>query len=627
MFELDKYEKKRHGAPARPDGPYTPFEGGRRRAFLLWSEHCIECAAPDCYATCDLYQARPDQRCRRFKYGIYKNRAFASAAGYGAEITFKRWGKLEARGNAALLPERRTRALERAVQLLAPATNGLGRLASRATRDIRWAYITFALLERLNAFLHKRNSLRHMPDAFVIEIYNPTSATVALQLSMIVDRSKIGRTLRPDQLPAPVLRKLQVKPGYFREDLPREAFRDLIASRLPFGIALTPSGPSPRDDDGARLVFMTLDFVQYQAAEPSATAAMAKPRAAAPAVKCVVFDLDNTLWDGVLLEGPVRLRVDVLEVMRRLDERGILISVASKNAHDEAMTQLREFGIEDYLLFPAIDWSPKSEGLRSIAKNLNIGIDALMFIDDSPFERDEVAGALPEVEVLPDSALATLPDPPRLQGAVTAESRLRRTLYRQAMARQSAAEAFGPNYLDFLRACAITVEIRPDRPEDLERICELAQRTNQLNFSGRKYSREEMTAILADPTRERYVIRCADRYGDYGIVGFCLARIIEDGVRIEDLMLSCRVQGKFIEQALLHHLTRRPGWQARHLEINFRRTDRNGAAQAVLAKLGLSPEGDGLLRRAVTPEAFATDLLTLHGGYPSDLPDDRRAAV
>lgn len=621
VFEFDKYEKQKLAAPARPKAAYTPFEGGEKRAFLLWGEHCIECAAPDCYATCDLYQARPDMRCRRFEFGMFKNRNFPSAAGFGAEVKFRRWGRIEARGNAALMPSGRVRALEGLAGVLAPAVNWAGRLAHRVSGDIRWAYSSFALLERLNGMIHKRTGAQPLPDAFVAEIYNPTDRPVTLQLLMFIDRSRIGRSVRADQLPAPVVRKLEVGPGYFREDFPREAFQTLIGSRLPFGIALTPMG-----EEGAHLVFLTLDFVQYRSRAAQAATDMQTAARKAPPAKCVVFDLDNTLWDGVLLEGNVQLRAGVLDVIRRLDERGILVSVASKNAPEDAMEKLRAFGIEEYVLFPSIGWGPKSEGLREIAKNLNIGIDALMFIDDNPFERDEVARSVPEVEVLPDSALASLPEHPRLQGMATAESRMRRSLYRQAMERQVAAAAFGENYIEFLRSCDITVEIRPDRPEDLERVCELVQRTNQLNFSGRKYGRAEILELLADPCRERYVISCADRYGTYGIVGFCLASRTEDGIRVDDFMLSCRVQGKFIEQALLHHLTCRPDWQARFVEINFRRTDRNGAAQAVLSKLGLEPERDGYLRRELSPGEFGLDFITISGSYAGDVAETARMA-
>jgi FkbH-like protein len=321
------------------------------------------------------------------------------------------------------------------------------------------------------------------------------------------------------------------------------------------------------------------------------------------------------LWDGILLEGSVQLRNRVAETFRTLDERGILISVVSKNAPEDALAQLRRFGLEDYLLHPQIGWGPKSEGVRRVAERLDIGIDTLIFVDDNPFELAEVADVLPAVEVLPDAALATLLDHPRLQGAVTEESRRRRYMYKEAGARAEAAAAYGDDYQAFLRECRIEVEIRPPLPEDRERVTELVQRTNQLNFSGRKYRAEEVEAILADRTREKYVVRCRDRYGDYGIVGFCLAAPAGGGLRIEDLMLSCRVQGKFVEQALFAHLARRPGWSARFIEVNFVPTARNGAARAVLDALGFQESEQGLLRREIGAEEGPPDIVRVEGSW------------
>lgn len=605
MFEFDKYDKKSGLTHASPEISYTPFEGARARAFLLWGEHCIECAAPDCFSTCDLYQPRSDRRCRRFDYGVYRNAAFPSAAGYGGEVIFKRWGKLEARGNATVMRPAMARALEACVSLGAPLLNRAGALAGRLSGDIRWSYVTHSVLERFNAWLLRRRRPDALPDAFVIEIYNPGQAEAVLLFSMAVDRTKVPGAVAAADLPRPLLRKLVVPPGYFREDLPRASFGELIASNFAFNLAITPEAV-----EGTHLIFLSLDFVRFRDAGrerlPAASSDRQRPNA-----KCVVFDLDDTLWRGVLLEGDVELVADVETLLRRLDERGILISVASKNAHDDAMERLRTFGIADYLLHPAIGWGAKSDGVRQIARDLDIGLDSLIFVDDSAFERDEVARALPEVEVLAASCIADLLDHPRLQGSVTEESKTRRQMYRQAAIRQTAAAEYGESYVDFLHSCDIRVDVRPDAAEDFDRLAELVQRSNQLNFSGRKYRRDDLETLMLDPTLERHVIDCADKYGAYGTVGLCLARRVDDGVRIEDLMLSCRVQGKFIEKALLHHLCTRPGWCASFVEIAFKPTDRNAAARAVLSELGFPTSGEGLLRVEVRPGQFHPKVMTV----------------
>lgn len=609
MFEFDKQDRS-HRTRTRPAAPYAPFDGAARRALLVWGEHCTECAAPDCYASCALYRPRPDRRCRRFEYGMFRNRHFPAAGAGAAEVVFRRWGKIEAEANVRLLPAAAVTAAERIAAAAMPAIGLAGRLAARLSGDERWSWLGFALLGRLGRALDRRRG--RTPDAFVVEIYNPGAEPVALLLSMAVDRTRLPGTIGPDRLPRPLLRRLVIPPGHYREELPGAAFDALVQSGLPFSVAL-----SPAEEDGVHLVFLSLDFVDYRAASGAAGGALGAP--ARPAAKCVVFDLDNTLWDGVLLEGAVALRAGIAETFRRLDERGILISVVSKNAPEDAMAQLKLFGLDDYVLYPEVGWGPKSDGVRRVAERLDIGIDTLIFVDDNPFERAEVAAALPAVETLADTELSRLLDHPRLQGAVTAESRSRRAMYRQAGARAAAAAHYGEDYQAFLRDCRIRIEIRPPAAADRQRVAELVQRTNQLNFSGRKYRMEEVEEILADPAREKYVVRCSDRYGDYGIVGFCLASAENGGVTVHDLMLSCRVQGKFIEQALFSHLARRRGWTARHVAVNFVATARNGAARGVLEALGFAPDGCGHLRREVDAEAFAADLVEVEGGWDAAL--------
>ena len=598
MFEFDKHRPMPDAASPRE--PYGDVETSRRRAFLLWGEHCTECAAPDCYSSCSLFEARPDGRCRRFEYGVYPNANFGSARGPAAEIVFRRWGKIEAQANLRLLPSGFVSLAERVATLAAPLLDRLGGLVARTTKDQRWSWLSHSLLTRMNGWLRRAGSRR--PDAFVAEIYNPGTAPVTLMLSMAVDRGAIAPQVRPEQLPRPLLETFVLNPGYNREVVPARRFAHLLDAGLAFGIALTPGA-----EEGAHLVFLTLDLVQHAVRQ----AARTMLPGARPAAKCVVFDLDNTLWDGVLLEGSVALRDGVREVFHSLDERGILISVASKNAPEDAMTKLRELGLDDYLLHPAIGWRPKSESVAELARRLDIGTDSLIFVDDNRFERAEVAAAVPGIEVLPDSALPGLLDHPRLQGAVTAESRRRRLMYREAGARAEAAAAYGSDYREFLRACEIRVEIRPPRPDEHQRIAELVQRTNQLNFSGRKYTPAEVGGLLADPRFDKLVLRCRDRYGDYGIVGFCLAAFEAGEIRVHDLMLSCRVQGKFIEEALFAELAVRQPRRAEAIAVNFVPTARNGAARAVLDALGFAAGADGLLRRPVAGDASGPDVVTI----------------
>ncbi len=171
-----------------------------------------------------------------------------------------------------------------------------------------------------------------------------------------------------------------------------------------------------------------------------------KPRKAG-SIKCVVWDLDHTVWDGILLEdGEVRLRPGVREAIETLDGRGILHSIASRNDRSTALAKLRELGLLEYFLYPQIHWNPKSGSVAQIAKDLNLALDAFGFIDDQPHERDEVAFSLPQVLCLDASEVDRLVEMPELTPRfITEDSRRRRRMY-QADIERNQAEEEGARY-------------------------------------------------------------------------------------------------------------------------------------------------------------------------------------
>ena len=153
--------------------------------------------------------------------------------------------------------------------------------------------------------------------------------------------------------------------------------------------------------------------------------------------KCIVWDLDNTVWDGTLIEdGPagVRIRPDIVAVIEETIGRGILHSIASKNNHADAMQVLRSCGLTDYFLHPQITWEPKSRSVARIAERLNIGVDALAFVDDPAFEREEVAASTPHVAVIDARDAARLQSRPECNVPITDEGRQRRVMYQAGSA-------------------------------------------------------------------------------------------------------------------------------------------------------------------------------------------------
>lgn len=188
-------------------------------------------------------------------------------------------------------------------------------------------------------------------------------------------------------------------------------------------------------------------------------------------VKVVVWDLDNTVWDGVLLEDEaVSLVPGVVEVIQELDRRGILQSVSSKNDHATAMAKLRELGIADYFLYPQINWNSKAASVQAIATAINVGIDSLAFIDDQSFEREEVAYSHPDVLCVDalefDGILARSEFMPRF---VTDESRQRRQMYQSDIQRNAMEESFEGPKEDFLVTLGLKLTLGRATENDLQR--------------------------------------------------------------------------------------------------------------------------------------------------------------
>ncbi|MDB2347895.1 HAD-IIIC family phosphatase [Verrucomicrobiales bacterium] len=545
------------------------------RTALPWGEHCTECNAPSCYSSCDLYTPRADAGCRLFVEGMVRVDEDASANGYLLKAQFKRWGKLWTVGNVHLLAPDAVARREEINRLVGAFARTVPLPADLKRRTL----IKISYLRRRSAEEARPGAC--LPDWFVAEIFNPNGEAIELTLVM---RPTVGGTARPFQ------RLIRVAPGFTRERVPFADIAACIDPAAAFGIELVPN-----QCENKVLYFGLLDFVQE-------TPAAAVPAPAAPATdrkwKCIVWDLDNTLWQGVLLEDGadnVRLRKRAVEVIEETDRRGILHSIASKNNPEPVLELLAQWGIRDYFLCPQIGWRPKSESLARIARELNIGVDTLAFVDDQPFERAEVASALPTVAVLDAADLAGIPDRPECRVTVTEESRQRRSMYQQQIQRVAAQESHGGDYKEFLRSCRIALQLAPLAEASVDRVYELAQRTNQMNFSGSRYPRPELARLAQSTLHETFVIRCEDRFGAYGIVGFAVVELA--GPRLLDLMFSCRVQAKRVEHAVLSHLLKRYVSQGgRDFFANYRRTPKNAESGRVFEELGftVAGEADGL---------------------------------
>lgn len=307
-------------------------------------------------------------------------------------------------------------------------------------------------------------------------------------------------------------------------------------------------------------------------------------------IKCVVWDIDNTLLTGTYLESagrPPAPDAELLAVARELDGRGIVHALASRNPPDAAGYVARATGLP----FAAVEcgWGRKSQAVGRIIGELSVAADAVAFVDDDMMERAEVSAALPEVLVLAPEDMAEAVSWPEFSPAViTAEGRRRGEMYAQRRLRQEEARAFGGSRDDFLRYAGTEVRIGPAGREDLPRLHELSARTHQFNTSGEPAAEAALAAALG----RLAVVRLRDRFGDDGIVGGALTERGDAGWTVPLLMMSCRALGRGVLDALLAWLCRQAAAAgAAELRIPCLVTDRNVPLRLALAAAGFRPAG------------------------------------
>ncbi|MCX5381038.1 HAD family hydrolase [Streptomyces sp. NBC_00091] len=355
--------------------------------------------------------------------------------------------------------------------------------------------------------------------------------------------------------------------------------------------------------------------------------------------KCLVLDLDDTLWAGILGDdGPEGItaaagtlagepHAALQRTARQLAAQGVLLAVSSKNDTGPVLGVLRDhpdmvLRERDFVRIHA-NWQPKDGNLREIAAALGIGTDALVFADDSPAERALVRARVPGAAVV---ALGTEPalhvgrlladgwfDTPRLTG----DDLARTARYHEAAARGELERGSG-SYEEYLRDLGVRVRIAPPQPHELDRIAQLSLRTNQFNLTGERLGADRVAALAADPAGLLLAVHVGDRFGDSGLAGAVRARYAADGLRLDGFWLSCRVFARGVEQAvlatLLAHAAGRglPAVHALH-----RPTAKNTRAAGFYPSLGFTetardPDGSlhyrhDLARLPPVPDHLTTD--------------------
>ena len=314
--------------------------------------------------------------------------------------------------------------------------------------------------------------------------------------------------------------------------------------------------------------------------------------ARAQARKCLVLDLDNTLWGGVVgEEGPAGVKIgpgdpegeaflDFHHRLKALQAQGVLLAVCSKNnpgdvaelfdSRPEMPLRITDFAAVE------ISWEPKHEGLKKIAAALNIGTDSLVFVDDNPAEISLIQQMLPEVKAVllpPDPAeyvavIDRLTDFERT--AVLEEDSRKTAQYRENREREALRTASGGELGTYLASLRTELAITRARRDDLPRIHQLFTKTNQFNLTTQRYTPSEVERFIASPICELWVVRGRDRFGDLGAIGVVLLRRDGRVVYIDSFLMSCRAMGRGIETAIMNHVKHRLLDEPGHLELRGR---------------------------------------------------------
>ncbi|HEX4004997.1 MAG TPA: HAD-IIIC family phosphatase [Acidobacteriaceae bacterium] len=318
----------------------------------------------------------------------------------------------------------------------------------------------------------------------------------------------------------------------------------------------------------------------HMAVSPMATVALAQNVASlvksvyGKSKKCLVLDLDNTLWGGVIGDDGVHnlvlgpdtavgeAYVDFQRYLKCLKERGVLLAVCSKNDPENAKEGFSHpdsiLKLDDFSAFQA-NWGPKPDSIRAIAAELNIGLDSMVFLDDNPAERALVSDQLPEVAT-PDAGSDVARYAEILEGEhyfdvhKIVQDDLNRSTYYNANAMRSASESSFATYGEFLASLEMTAEIAPFSPIYLERITQLINKTNQFNLTTRRYTSTEVEAVAANPAAVTLYGRLADKFGDNGLVTALIGHTTGHTLQLDLWLMSCRVLNREMELAMFDAL-------------------------------------------------------------------------
>jgi FkbH-like protein len=316
--------------------------------------------------------------------------------------------------------------------------------------------------------------------------------------------------------------------------------------------------------------------------------------------KCVVVDLDNTLWGGVVgedgmenlelsLKSPGNSYIAFQQALLDLHHRGVLLGINSRNNPEDALKVIREHPNmilkEHHFAATRMNWQDKAENLRDIARELNIGLDSMVFLDDDPTNRALTRAIVPEVETpeMPNdpgeyvSFLNALPYFP--EEAITDEDKMRGNLYVTERLRKEEEKGYARKE-DFLKSLSLALKFYEDDSSAVTRLAQMTEKTNQFNTAKTPYSEEQIRSFIESPDHRVFHARLSDKFGDYGIILFAVVERHGASWHIRSFLMSCRAFGRQIEHAFLALIGKRAEQDgAQRIGISFVPDPKNAPAK------------------------------------------------
>lgn len=263
-------------------------------------------------------------------------------------------------------------------------------------------------------------------------------------------------------------------------------------------------------------------------------------------IKLIIWDLDDTFWKGTFSEGEVEIVADNCRLVKELTSRGIINSICSKNDEELIRKYLSKIEMSDYFVFASINWEPKGKRITHMLSNMGLRAENVLFIDDNEMNLQEAeyynAGMM---TATPDIINYLLTHVDKMGKEDSLGTRLQQ--YKLLEKKVQEKESFSSNE-DFLRESDIRIALIRNCENEKDRIYEMIHRTNQLNFTKNRISMEELEQLLKNPEYDCGYVKVADKFGEYGIVGYFCVNIEEE--RLEHFLFSCRTMGMGIEQCV-----------------------------------------------------------------------------